>query len=592
MSPLAPPPTESPQATLLGFLGAMRAAHDAALGPDAGERSMTALRRAARTLDLSGFRDILAEKRGVEAALKLKEVIDRIEMPALAEAPDLRDVRRADAADGVAGALAALAQGADPGPVEIPDGPIDAWTIPGTEIAIVRIETGPRRGAFLFSADTVMRADEFYARVRKLPYAEAGPPYMSLNRTPGIYQTYITTPGEGLSPGWGRHVPRWAGAVYFGQTLWQWLALAGVLAATGALAFAAIRWAMAPERAARAAMTDAVRVRERLRLLLALGLAVAATYSAERLVDDVINVTGDVLIVVYDALVLSRYALFAWLVAILIMQIADLAAAARGLEEKSPDRHLIGFVARLAALVAITVVVILVAQRLGLPVYSVVTGLGIGGLAVAFAAQQSLGAVFGSIMIIMDRPFRVGDHLHIDGREGVVEDIGFRSTRIRTYTGSVVTVPNSEMASAVVDNLGLRGQRHVCAAFEIREDTPPETIRAFLGRLRAILAESPAIEDEDADVALIGFGSGGLRVGLECFVDAEDRSARRREVEELHMRILAAAEALGVEFAPSQALDVALAGPAAAPTAPAGRGPSRGAERRAPLPADQPAGGG
>jgi MscS family membrane protein len=298
-------------------------------------------------------------------------------------------------------------------------------------------------------------------------------------------------------------------------------------------------------------------------MLLALGLATVLTYGAERVIDDWINVTGEVLVVVYDTLTLVRYGLFAWLAATLIMQSADMTATARGLDERSPDRHLVRFVARLAALAVISVLIVLVAQELGLPVYSVVTGLGIGGLAVAFAAQQSLGAVFGSIMIVMDRPFRVGDHLYLDGREGVVEDIGFRSTRVRTESGSVLTIPNSEMASATVDNLGQTGRRSVRAEFEIRDDTPPEAIRAFLDRLRAILADSPALVPGDSDVVLTGFGAAGLAILLECVVDAPDRRARRRAIEALHMRILDAAAELGVAFAPSQALDIALSEPSA-----------------------------
>lgn len=101
------------------------------------------------------------------------------------------------------------------------------------------------------------------------------------------------------------------------------------------------------------------------------------------------------------------------------------------------------------AFVAIAALVVDGAQRIGLPACSVITGLGVGGLAVALAARETLANLLGSLAIMLDRPFRIGDWIKMDGKEGPVEDIGFRSTRIRTFYDSLLSVPNSVTVNAV-----------------------------------------------------------------------------------------------------------------------------------------------
>ncbi len=98
------------------------------------------------------------------------------------------------------------------------------------------------------------------------------------------------------------------------------------------------------------------------------------------------------------------------------------------------------------------------AQYLGLPITSIIAGLGIGGIAVALAAQNTLANIFGTITILADRPFRVGDYIKIDKFEGTVETIGLRSTRLRTPDGHVLTIPNKMIADAPIGNVSL-GQR-------------------------------------------------------------------------------------------------------------------------------------
>lgn len=121
------------------------------------------------------------------------------------------------------------------------------------------------------------------------------------------------------------------------------------------------------------------------------------------------------------------------------------------------------------------------------PVSSILAGLGIGGLAFALAAQDSLKHLFGSVVIFTDRPFEVGDRLVVDGHDGPVEEVGFRSTRIRTLDGHLVTIPNGELVNKSIKNISKRPHiRRICN-LTITYDTPPEKIERAVEIVKAIL---------------------------------------------------------------------------------------------------------
>lgn len=122
------------------------------------------------------------------------------------------------------------------------------------------------------------------------------------------------------------------------------------------------------------------------------------------------------------------------------------------------------------------------------PITSIIAGLGIGGLAVALAAQDSLKNVFGSVMIFADKPFQVGDRIVVNGFDGPVEEVGLRSTRIRTLTGHLVTIPNGELANKSIENISKRPYIRRIMNVTIPFDTPPEKVEQAIQILKDILA--------------------------------------------------------------------------------------------------------
>ena len=131
--------------------------------------------------------------------------------------------------------------------------------------------------------------------------------------------------------------------------------------------------------------------------------------------------------------------------------------------------------------------ILIVLQNMGVNVFSLLAGLGLGGLAFALAAKDTAANLFGSIMILTDRPFKIGDWVKMDGVEGTVEEIGFRSTRVRTFYNSLITIPNATIANVQIDNLGVRQYRRTTATLGVTYDTSMEKMNQFVEGIRKII---------------------------------------------------------------------------------------------------------
>jgi MscS family membrane protein len=147
------------------------------------------------------------------------------------------------------------------------------------------------------------------------------------------------------------------------------------------------------------------------------------------------------------------------------------------------------------------------------------TGLGIGGLGLALAAQKTLENLFGGIMIITDEPLRVGDFCQVADHIGTVEDIGLRSTRIRTLARTVVAVPNGQLATMNVENFSLRDKLWLRHAIGLRYETSTDQMRHLLASVRSMLYAHPKIETESARIRFVGVAGGGRERGQLPFPD-------------------------------------------------------------------------
>lgn len=199
--------------------------------------------------------------------------------------------------------------------------------------------------------------------------------------------------------------------------------------------------------------------------------------------------------------------------------------------------------------------VVFIADNLNIDITGLLAGLGLGGLAFALAAKDMVQNLFGSITVLLDRTFTVGDWIIVDGVEGTVEHMGFRSTRIRTFYNSLVTLPNSKFITAKVDNMGERRYRRYKARFGIAYDTPPERIEAFCEALRELVRQHPYMRKDYFQVYLNDLGASALEVLVYVFWETPDWSAELRERHRFLLDCLRVARELGVEYAfPTQTL--------------------------------------
>ncbi|MED5507425.1 MAG: mechanosensitive ion channel domain-containing protein [Planctomycetota bacterium] len=187
-----------------------------------------------------------------------------------------------------------------------------------------------------------------------------------------------------------------------------------------------------------------------------------------------------------------------------------------------------------------------------------IAGIGTGGLGFAFAAQNSIENFFGSITVILDRPFQVGDWVVIDGVEGNVEQVGLRSTRVRTFYKSEMTIPNSILIKTTVDNYGRRQFRRWNTKLSLLYETTPEQVDAFCEGARELVRNHPMMRRDSYQVYLNEFGESGIDILVYVFWSAPDWATELRERHRFMLDLMRLAEALGVDFAyPTQTVYLA-----------------------------------
>jgi len=219
------------------------------------------------------------------------------------------------------------------------------------------------------------------------------------------------------------------------------------------------------------------------------------------------------------------------------------------------DDILIPMVSKTLKVFVACIGVLLLGEAFNMPLKGVLGGLGIGGLAFAFAAKESLGNLFGSLTVLVDRPFEIGDWIITDNIEGTVETVGIRSTRVRTFYNSLITLPNSLLTTAAVDNLGKRRYRRIKTMISLEYSTSPDIIEAFCEGVREIIRRHPYTRKDYYHVYLNQFSASSLDILLYCFVECPDWSTELRERHRLFIDIMKLADKLGAGFAfPTQTL--------------------------------------
>ncbi len=225
--------------------------------------------------------------------------------------------------------------------------------------------------------------------------------------------------------------------------------------------------------------------------------------------------------------------------------------------ESTLDDQLVPLIRKTIRTFIVIIGIFWVLVNLNVDILPLLTGLSIGGLAFALAAQDTIKNFFGSLMIFVDKPFQIGDWITSGDIDGTVEEVGFRSTRVRTFRNSVVYVPNGKLADSTIDNHGLRQYRRFFTYLSLTYDTPTYLIQSFVDGLKKIVENHPETRKDYFEIHMNEFANSSLNVLFYIFFQVPTWSDELRARHEVILQVIDLADELGVNFAfPTQTLHV------------------------------------
>lgn len=504
-----PAERRSPRATITSFVSAMRA-------------NPPNLKEAVLCLDPTD-QDIKAwTVRGNELAIKLKNVMDKVAAMVAAEVPDS------------------------------PDGPPFTWHTSTSGNIVVAPVDGDKeslkkwnltKGEWRFNPQTLATLDVLYEEYAKKQIREE-------LRDEGIT--------EDLSLGMRlkRQMPDWARKEFVSLELWQWcglvvLVLTGWLVKiVGALLASFILWLWLHHK------NVIIAADVRRQALRSSGAVLTVLFWRFAVLQDFLQLPQTWTKVLVPVVGFGLVLVTLWVGYRIVDVLGSYVASNQNIRFTQYDQVLIPMLRTVLRILVVVIVILFVADYwFDRPPSAVLGALGIGGVALAFAAKDTISNFLGSITVLMDRPFVLGDWVVVGDVEGTVERLGFRSTRVRTFYNSVVTIPNARMADTNVDNYGKRQYRRVRVMLSLTFDTPPEKIDAFCEGIRELIRLHPYTRKDYYHVYFNKFAASSLDVLLYAFFQVPDWSTELRERHKLFNDILRLAKRIGVDFAfPTQTL--------------------------------------
>ncbi len=510
LHPLEPPDRSSPRATLKTFLDEMNEAVQGFKGGRSDD-ARALVNRAMLCLNLEKEPPALKHVIGIYAALYLKETLDRIEIPPYDEIPDAKAVKTEK---------------------------MTSWTVPYTEIAIAVVKDGSPSERFLFTSDTVKNAEKYYNEVKTLPYMpESGG---------GALLEQLKSSGNFIiSRAFIDRLPRWTKTEIYGQAVWQWLGLALCFCIGAGAVLLLHKYGCEAlsilDKKCHLSLKHSLGG-----LILPATLIIFSEIGLWFLVYGLHFANADAYMPAAFVFLIISYGGWIWLIGAILNRIATVFVSLAGFVRGGIDDQLVRLGFQIITVIIIGVTIINLGARLGLPTYSIITGLGIGGLAVALAGREALSNIIGTIMIILDRPFKLGDYVVLgEGERGEVAEVGFRSTRIRTRDDILISIPNSVIANAKMINesapVSMSRIRIKIGVAYGSDLTKVEEILLSVAEQNELVLPDPAPR-----IRFRRFGDSALELDLLCWIDPPER--RGRTIHQLNWAIYEEFQKLGVEI--------------------------------------------
>ncbi|PZF78812.1 hypothetical protein DK847_03175 [Aestuariivirga litoralis] len=457
------------------------------------------------TIDLSRVPEVLRKAEGALVAQYLVRIIDRVGHHTLQNVPNSGESRE----------------------------PFVYFELPAGRIAIEPVGTG-KDTRWKFSAETAANIRSLYSSAEQLPDNHALDPGF----IPASSMFALRDQVKRYAPALLRGLPGPAHVEYW-QLLASLVALLAIVLLTLILR-AALLWLMSRNAVRRHVVNP-----RRLALGLAMGISfiigsrfVATVGLPAAARQYTVPVLGTLLIVII------AYAL--WQLVVFVLSVLQELAEKT---ETAVDNILITFAAGVAKLSIVLGAVLILSYLWSLPTSGLIAGLGISGLAVAFASKETLSNIFGAGILLGDRPFGKGDRIIAGDVNGWVESVGLRSTRVRTLYDSVLVVPNGKLADMVVNNLGARRKRSLSTTVIVTSGATPARMEAFTRDIRQRIADDPIFEGKWAEVNISRMWSEGIDVEISSMVETRSGRASREATHKLYLDIMRIAEANGLTLA-------------------------------------------
>lgn len=467
-------------------------------------------------LDLSQVPKKLRKDVGPESVVLLAEILSRIELPAFDEIPDAEEMELKERS---------------------------RWRIPHTEITIARVEEGARQGEYLFSADTVARLRAFFSRVRDLPYRPEAILH-KIGPLGGLYD-YYSASARGMFPAHLiKRLPPWTKTIYFDHALWQWISMiVSLLSAVLAIivVYALVRW-WAKTREEAGIWQSLIRLKAPL-------AAVAIIFLADIIIQD-IGMSGTVYNDIEIGLSVLILLFVMWLTISFGRFVADVIIASPKIDPKGIYAGLTKLVCNLLSLFTAAVLLFSGLSELGISLIPLLTGLGVGGLAVALAARPTIENLIGGLMILADRPYRVGQRIAVRGYDGIVQQIGLRSTKMQLLKGPQVTIPNEEMARAEIENISRRQNIKRSTNITIEYNTPIEKVEKAVDIIKDILEDHEGLDPKRPPrVYFTEFNPDSLNISMMYWYHPAKIWQAKAFSQTVNLKILQAFIEEGIKFA-------------------------------------------
>jgi MscS family membrane protein len=510
---IRPVRTDSPRDTLGTFLRLRDEFEDALLSysknrtTDGADRVLLLRAQMRALLDLEEVASASRREVGNDTVALLLDIFGRVELPDLDEVPDADTFED----DGLA-----------------------QYRIPKTPIRITRIDEGAREGEFLFNSRTIRVALRFYRGVEDLP----------LRSALGIRSWSASLPqitGPFIPASVVRAMPRSLRQLWMDTPLWKVIAVT-LIAAIATLLLAILhRWLSHSEPESRIGALSWRLVRP-ISILIAVALLIP-------FVDEQINTSGLFSAVVDTTTTILIYLAAAWMFWLGSRLFFEGIILSPRIPDESLDANLIRLVAGSVGVTGVVIILAYAGHVLGLPILSVIAGLGIGGLAVALAIRPTLENLIGGVILYVDKPVRVGDFCSFGDRTGTVETIGIRSTQLRGIDRTLVAIPNAQFADMQIVNWARCDEMLINEVISLRYETTADQLRYFLAKLREMAHAHPRITSDTVRVRFSGYGDSSLNVTIRVYAQTREWNDFHAIREDIFLRVFDLVNDAGTGFA-------------------------------------------